>query len=352
MNHNKKKKIFFVCPSNAAPTGGVKQIYRQVDILNKLGYDAWLLLKKKSKKNIKWYSSSKIAYNYSLFKKLVYSIKNKKLSSIQKALFFFQKLNQEEQNLVESILVFPEIYGNRMFEVANHQKYVIFNQNCYYTFQHYGYVNSEENSYTHNNCLGILVASDDAYRYMKYTFPKVPLYKITLGIDHNLFNYCANKKRKISFMPRKSFEDSEQIINILKARKKIEGWELFAIDDATETEVADNLKESVLFLSFNTREGFGLPPVEAMACGCYVIGYTGQAGKEYMREEFSSEIEAGNILEFVDKIEELVILYQTTPDIVVKKAKMASDFVLKRYSMLNEYESSKLAWGEILSDRL
>ena len=45
-------KIYFVCPSNAFPSGGVKQIYKQVDILNNGGFNAFVLLKNKSK-NVK-----------------------------------------------------------------------------------------------------------------------------------------------------------------------------------------------------------------------------------------------------------------------------------------------------------
>ena len=37
------------------------------------------------------------------------------------------------------------------------------------------------------------------------------------------------------------------------------------IENKTEKEVADIMKESAVFLSFNHKEGFGLPPAEAMS---------------------------------------------------------------------------------------
>jgi len=43
--------------------------------------------------------------------------------------------------------------------------------------------------------------------------------------------------------------------------------------------VADILRSSRVFLSFSQREGFGLPPLEALACGCAVVGYHGFGGR-------------------------------------------------------------------------
>jgi glycosyltransferase involved in cell wall biosynthesis len=100
-------------------------------------------------------------------------------------------------------------------------------------------------------------------------------------------------------MPRKLRDDVEQVINILKIRNNIKGWSFVEIDNMSESEVARILKESTVFLSFNHREGFGLPPVEAMACGCVVVGYEGGAGKEYFLDDFSFSVEEGNIIDFV-----------------------------------------------------
>jgi len=39
-----------------------------------------------------------------------------------------------------------------------------------------------------------------------------------------------------------------------------------------------------LFMSTGFPEGFGLPPLEAMASGCVPVGFTGFGGWEYMRQ--------------------------------------------------------------------
>ena len=50
------KKIYFVCPNTTHITGGVKQIYKQVEILNRNGISAYVLLEKKKQSNI-WLTS-------------------------------------------------------------------------------------------------------------------------------------------------------------------------------------------------------------------------------------------------------------------------------------------------------
>ena len=62
-------KIYFVCPTNKSISGGIKQIYRQVEVLNKNGFNAVVLLKNHIKE--KWFESNvPIESNPYLFKKI------------------------------------------------------------------------------------------------------------------------------------------------------------------------------------------------------------------------------------------------------------------------------------------
>jgi len=342
------KKIYFLSPSNAEPTGGVKQIYRQANILRGLGLESYLLIKKKDKSKNKWYHAENVVYNYHIFKRILGSISKNNITFYNRIKSFVASRNDEIIGR-DSIVVLPEIYGSNMHKLLPENHYVIFNQNCYYTFQHYSTDYPEENPYTNSRCLGVIVASDDAHFYLSYTFPDLKIFKITLGIDDNYFFPGQFKKKKIAYMPRKLQEDSVQVINILKARKNLKNWEFFPIDNLSEREVASHMKESVFFLSFNHREGFGLPPVEAMACGCFVIGYAGQAGKEYFHEEFSAVIPDGDIITFVKTIEAYALQFEENEAEILQKGKKASSFVLEKYSMLNEELSTKKAWQSIIT---
>jgi glycosyltransferase, group 1 family len=149
-------------------------------------------------------------------------------------------------------------------------------------------------------------------------------------------------------MPRKLTDDVRQVILILKLRGKLKDWKLVPIDNKTEQEVAEIMKQSTFFLSFNHREGFGLPPVEAMACGCYVVGYHGQGGKEYFKPEFSSLVEGGDIIAYVKKVEELLSTYEKSPETIIEKGKKASEYILSHYTMDKEEEDTIKIWNDIL----
>ena len=49
-------------------------------------------------------------------------------------------------------------------------------------------------------------------------------------------------------------------------------------------------------MSFGHPEGLSLSNLEALACGCKVIGYSGRAGKEYFSHTDSDEITFGDII--------------------------------------------------------
>jgi glycosyltransferase involved in cell wall biosynthesis len=83
----------------------------------------------------------------------------------------------------------------------------------------------------------------------------------------------------VAFMPRKNEDDIVQVINLLKFRNHgspvLDGFGLVAIDGESEESVARIFRNCQFFLSFGYPEGCALPPLEAMSCGCVVIGYHG-----------------------------------------------------------------------------
>ena len=89
-------------------------------------------------------------------------------------------------------------------------------------------------------------------------------------------------------MSRKKETDAQQILAILKFRNALHGFKIVEIKDKTEAQAAAIIRDSMIFLSFSTQEGWGLPPMEAMASGCIVIGYDGRRGAEFMRQPFAA----------------------------------------------------------------
>lgn len=349
-------RILFICPDINKPTGGIKQIYRQVDVLNKNGFKAFILHQNRSFKCTWFYNSTPILYNSKIFKdiELLRFGKPKGLQKIKKIIkkivtFKLDKINNQNIEITESdILVFPEVYGNKVAKLLPDIKKVIYNQGCYQTF--FGHnldLNNKETPYLSKDLIAIIVNSENGKKYINYSFPNKDLYRVHYGIDRNNFYYQKNKKRQIAYMPRRLRVDLLQIINILKFRGVLEGWELVEIDNMTENQVANVFKESAIFLNFSINEGFGMPPAEAMACGCLVIGYPGKGGDEFFKEEFSYPIPDRNVLMYAQKLEQLLLNYDKNKLKHLEQGKKASEFILKEYAIEVEENDITSVWTSI-----
>lgn len=342
-----EKKLYFICTDNKKPVGGIKQLYRQVDILNNNGFNAFIVHRKKGFRHMWFQNETKIIYNHRIFRKID-KIFKKRIKPFKEIKSYFRAKNDDviDEN---GILIIPEIYGPYINNISDNKK-VVFNQNCYYSFNNCTVDELKSNPiYLDKNFLASIVVSEDSKNYLQYTFPKSETYRINLGIDTDKFRYNKNHKEKIiAFMPRKLEDDIIQIINILKIRNNLEKWRFIAIDNKTENEVAEILNKSSVFLSLNHREGFGLPPIEAMAAGCLVIGYAGQGGNEYFKPEFSFKIDEGNIIQFVKKIEEVAIRLDNNDDELLNMSLKASNYILQNYNLKKEEESIVSTWKKIL----
>jgi len=333
------KKIYVVCPDRNKPLGGVKQLYRLVDVLNAMGHEAYILHKKKNFR-VTWYKNeTPIASFAGVFKKLNWYRKSPLMRFIE-GIFFGKKMPEPG-----SIIVFPEVYGPHL-NVFSEYPIIIFNQNCYYSFEQFPHFEPAISPYNNTNLLGCLVVSEDSKKYLSLYQPLIKVERVRIGLS-DVFNYGKDKQKKIAFMPRKLAEDANQIYQFIADKPYFKDWEFVAIDGLNEQEVADVLKQCALFLSFNHREGFGLPPAEAMACGCYVIGYAGNAGNEYFKPEFSIRIEDRNILNFVAALQETIITYNHTPEEIIAKGEMASKYILSVYNKSNEKADIESSWNNI-----
>jgi len=212
-------------------------------------------------------------------------------------------------------------------------KKVIFNQGCYLTF-HSHPINKDrvKSIYLDPSVISTMVVSEDSRRYLEHAFPGIRVCCIHNSINTKLFSYQAHKKPQLCFMPKKNLQDITQIINILKFRGALDGFDIISIENMHESDVARIFRESLIFLSLSYQEGFALPPAEAMACGCVVIGYHGGGGKEYFSSDFCYPVETGNVIQFCQTIEEVIKLYNKNREVLVNKGRLASVYITENYA--------------------
>lgn len=116
-------------------------------------------------------------------------------------------------------------------------------------------------------------------------------------------------KYKLLIQERKQGEEAWQEISKLLPKEVLDKIEVNIHKNSNEKEFAMELHNSDIFIAHSYPEGFNLPPLEAMALGTVVIGYTGGGGSGFMNcgdrdncliaEDGDTKMMAENIINFV-----------------------------------------------------
>jgi len=84
-------------------------------------------------------------------------------------------------------------------------------------------------------------------------------------------------------MPRKGPHNIRLVQGLLAAAGHVHGKGLswLEIEGLSKDQVAARLRDTHVYVSTSMYEGLGLPPLEAMAAGCLVVGFAGGGGLDY-----------------------------------------------------------------------
>ena len=313
--------VYVLCPDYAPPAGGVRKLYRHVDVLNAHSVPATIVHERPGFR-CSWFANhTRVSYA------------------------------NEVRPGAGDVVVVPEVFGPDLAKLYPGVRKVVFNQNAYLTFRGYSLdPNDLRTPYAHPEVIATLVISEDNHEYLAFAFPNLRLVRLHYGIDTTLFAYRAEKLPRIAYMPRKNADDVSQVVNLLKHRGALSGFELIAIDGKSEAEVAALLGDCLVFLSFGHPEGCPLPPLEALACGCVVVGYHGRGGREYFRPEFCRPVEFGDVVGFARSAEEVLSLARERPGVLRAWGAAGAAFVREHYSLAREEADIVSFWRTLHSE--
>lgn len=349
--------IFYICPWAEKPTGGIKQIFRHVEALNNAGFDAYVLALEATMPS--WFSSSAavarvITGRLSSFSKGL-SRKKNRTAWISATTAPVVEMKRIQESVIKrglnstDILVLPEYVGKALRPCGFGSKLMVFNQNAHYTFNGFSHSDDSSEFIYRGHLLGALAVSQHTFDYLKLAFPDLRVLLTPNGVDGDtFFPGDARKKKQIAFMPRKLPGSIVQVLQILQGRGALKGWDLYPIDGLAEVDVARVLRESAIFLSTCNDEGFGLPPLEAGASACVVVGYTGYAAKEFMKPEYCYPIAQGDVLGFAKTLEQVISEFNLSPARLLRQAADYAEFLEKNYSKELEAKRVVAAWMEIV----
>tara|TARA_Y100001933_G_C18971203_1_gene552632 strand:- start:85 stop:1125 length:1041 start_codon:yes stop_codon:yes gene_type:complete len=325
--------VRFIClPDIDRPIGGVKQLYRHVEHLSALGWDA-AVVTQNSEFRPSWFVSS--ATTISL-----------------EECFLYDQLQPHN-----CILVLPETYVNcDLTAFYGHDisslPRVIFNQNAYYTFGQLGSTTaaSISNFYKHPNVLQVLNVSVDTHSFLRTNLgiPDSSLSRIINSIEP-IFVPDTNKQNIFTWMPRKNPDHVNAVLNSLQLSSFCypQPWKALPLSNLTHSEVANNLNSSRIFLSFGHPEGFGLPIAEAMCSGCWVVGYSGGGGRELFNHGGSNQISFGDWSAFTSAVQNVFIQFADNPRETTMILQRQSLAIRTLYSHQQERDSISSAWLRI-----
>lgn len=230
-------------PDNIA--GGIRAIYHHVELLEELGFDACVYC---PDGRPTWFTSP---------------------APVVTALPVLTSLDH---------VVFPEGVGQAEDEaLASPAVKHVFCQNQFYIFR-------KHQAIAERRRLGIdhvFASTGIIAQFLETTFADLRVPVIPYVIDRERFRPIA-KEARIAYMPRKLADDAQFIEGTFKARyPDLAETPWVRLDGLDQGQVAEELGRSAVFLSLSHRESFGLPPVEAMAAGCLVVGFHGGGGLEY-----------------------------------------------------------------------
>lgn len=301
-------KITYLCQNTLKPSGGVKVIYKHTSIINSRLSDkafAQILHANQLGFRCKWgFDNLRFKQNYC-----------------------FDSSNE--------IFILHEMWAVRESKVLIQKniKYGIFVQGGYLINRK---ANFDEIKLAYEAALVVICVSEDIYQCLVHLFPHLSdkITRVHVSVDSDVFRSNSEKKNLITYMPRRLKRHAELVLLFLKPYLP-PNWEIRAIDRMTESEVAQNLSESKIFLSFSELEGLGLPPIEAALSGNVVIGYSGEGGKEYWHNPLFLEVSSGNIRDFAKSVLRVIHQYDTNL-IKLENLRPHINELASKYSASNE----------------
>jgi len=309
-----RPQIVFICPPAEKLTGGIKYILRMAEVLRRAGHDA-VVCEQHGKPSV-WFPSDVPIMGPEILEKRT-----------------------------DRVVVLPEDQPKTLAGWARRpERKVVYCQNHFYAAR----VGQLGGTYADHGVHHVLCSGRAVYDYCRHRHPNVTSHLIPCGIDPALF-HPRPKRERIVYIPRKRPVEAAFIRDLFRfGYPQFRDIEWLPLDHKPEEEVAVALGESSVFLALNRMDGFGLTPIEAMASGCVVAGFTGIGGREYAVPENGFWAKDDDFPVCVRQLAEAVWLSRETGDRRQAYA-AACKRTVAQYTPAVFEAATVAAWAEILT---
>src|SRR5947209_9034 len=214
--------IYYACPDVKKPLGGVRMIYRHVDILNEAGFSAYVL-HSYAPYTCTWFDHD-TPVRHMFRRPHVPGVREVVkgpvggYSSLPHALAraIGCRVGHSDDSAMAlasgDVLAVSGVMAQGDYRIYPGAPRVIFNQGAYSTFRRW---TPSTNPYAREDVIGVMTVSSDSEAYLRTAFPELPIVRVRYSIDPSIFSYSASKEKRIAYMPRKNSEHAHQVLSIL-----------------------------------------------------------------------------------------------------------------------------------------
>ncbi|MEZ4662538.1 MAG: glycosyltransferase [Caldilineaceae bacterium] len=260
-------RIFYFCPDFPQPSGGVKTLYRHVMRLRQMGFDA-CIVHQRAGFQLSWHG-------------------------IEAPVIY---LEDRPQFTPQDVWVLPEVmadFARQTKHFPGQRVVLVLSWAPAYSRLQPG------ETWRDVGVAHVLAKSPLVGDWLRWSMD-ADVTLIPEFVDPARYFYDAAQKRpQISYMTRKD-SSGELLRGILTRRgAPFDAFTWQPLRELAEDEYAAHLRQSALFLPTTTQEAMHVSVLDAMACGCLVVGYSGIGGADYMIGEGAAQncilVENGNL---------------------------------------------------------
>lgn len=357
--------IYYYCPPMNTPSGGISVIFKQAKILQDAGYNVIIMYEPRLDSKASYQESQKKGKKIDIFERFDPSWIGKfagelKLQVLGDNEIRFNDGTSEKVSILtvnpEDFVIIPEGFPNVMERFVQIPcKKIVFAQSWYYILNSM----SVGQNWKNWGIQDVLSVSDGISEYINVIMPGLKIKQYSQSVDRNLFKpkSITEKFPKIAFMPGRTQDAALKTYNVIKTFYAFYPqfrWIRFdELKGLSKEDFANRLAESSLALYTDEIAGFGTMPLEAMACGTHVVGWTPLGGKEYMNSVngFWAWAHNGEIFQLAELLGVAVDRYLTglldEPEVMLEYNK-----TLERYTEEKETESILKIYNEYKNERI
>jgi glycosyltransferase involved in cell wall biosynthesis len=361
---SKNFKINFYCPPMNVASGGISVLFKNAQILKEAGYNVVMVYEPRLNNKATYDASNKAKKRVEIYEVFNPSWLGDLGEGIELQPLGEGELKFEDGSTIQSkpltlspedFFMIPEGFPNIMEKIAKMPcKKIIIAQSWYYILNSL----STGQKWQHFGIKDVISVSDGITEYLNAIMPGLSIKQYSQSIDRKLFKPVDNvdKNPVIAFMPGRTADAVLKTYNVIKTFYSFFphlSWVRFdELKGLSKEEYAERLGAASICLYTDEIAGFGTMPLEAMAMGTHVVGWTPLGGKEYMKQNNGFWAQNGDVFQLAELLG-MAVERLLTGKLDAEGVTAEYEKTLERYApekekeslinIINEYKNERIA---------